>query len=169
MTRQEIKDLFVRYGPMVYRRARGILGNEADAEEATQEVFIKALRSGQGFEKRAQVSTWLYRITTNHCLNQLRNKKTRRLLLDAHTQQLQDFPTRRATPEQMVVIRSLLQKAPEDWARVAIYIHLDGLRHHEAAEVLGVSRRTVGNLLERFYTWARAQLNDSNEAPGDEK
>src|SRR4051812_30294696 len=79
-----VRRLFREHGPMVYRRALRILGNAADAEEALQEVFVRVLRGGEGFEQRSQVTTWLYRITTNYCLNFLRDNKRRRELLETH-------------------------------------------------------------------------------------
>ena len=57
--------IFMTHGPAVYRRALRLLGNHADAEEAMQEVFIRALRGAIGFDGQSQLSTWLYRITTN--------------------------------------------------------------------------------------------------------
>lgn len=162
MKRSEINALFERYGPMIYRRARYILGNDADAEEAAQDVFVKALRSNDGFEKRSQVSTWLYRITTNHCLNVIRDRNTRRGLLERHADQLREPPTTPASPSDIMLMRQLLTEAPEELARVAVFVHIDGMRHHEVAEVLGVSRRTVGNLLERFKQWALARCGEAS-------
>jgi RNA polymerase sigma-70 factor (ECF subfamily) len=75
---------------MVYRRALFLLGNHADAEDATQEVFLKALTNAEYFEHRSQVHTWLSRITTNHCLNYIRNQSRQANLrernLPDHTQ-----------------------------------------------------------------------------------
>jgi RNA polymerase sigma-70 factor (ECF subfamily) len=46
-----------------------------------------------------------------------------------------------------------------------VYVFLDGMSHEEAAELLGVSKRTVGNLLERFQAWAQEQLEPQAGAP----
>jgi len=54
LTRDEIGALFDRYSPLVYRRALSILGTPADAEEATQEIFIRALRKRDQFERRSR-------------------------------------------------------------------------------------------------------------------
>lgn len=59
---------------MVYTVCLRILGNEADAEEGAQEVFVKAFRSLASFQARAKFSTWLYRITYNHCISEIRKK-----------------------------------------------------------------------------------------------
>ena len=166
MTRDEIKELFDKYGPMVLRRSRSILGNESDAEEAAQEVFIRAIKGGQTFEKRSQVSTWLYKITTNYCLNQLRNQKRRRELWQTEGAPVKEQLSQ-DHPEVSLLIRRLLHAADETQAKVAIYVYIDGMSHAEVAKLLGVSRRTVGNILERFNTWARKRLADSRDKEND--
>jgi hypothetical protein len=70
-----VRQLFEQHGPRVYRRALRILGNAADAEEALQEVFIRVMRGAEGFESRSEITTWLYRITTNYCLNMVRSER----------------------------------------------------------------------------------------------
>lgn len=141
---------------MVYRRALRIMGNAADAEEATQEVFIRAFKSLDRFDPRAQHSTWLYRITTNYCLNQIRNRGRRHELLEENKRDLVQgsVPT---DAEKLALMRDLLARAEPRQARAALLVFVDGLTHDEAAEVLEVSRRTVGNLCKRFVAWAREE------------
>lgn len=148
--------LFDRYGAMVYRRALRILGNDADAEEATQEVFIRAFKALADFDPKAQHSTWLFRITTNYCLNQIRNRGRRAELLDARTADVPQgsVPT---DPEKLAMMRDLLARADERQAQAALLVFVDGLTQDEAAQIMQVSRRTVGNLCARFVEWARAQ------------
>ena len=150
-----LRQLFERHGPLVYRRALRILGNSADAEEATQEVFVRVMRGADGFEERSQVTTWLYRITTNYCLNLVRDRKRQHELL-AENHGPDTEVQRDAPPDQLVMLRHVLANADEDQARAAIYVYLDGMSHQEAAELLGVSRRTVGHWLERLLAEVHA-------------
>lgn len=152
-----IADWFARYGALVFRRARQLLGSDAAAEEATQEVFIRAAKALHRYDPRAQPSTWLYRITTNYCLNQIRDAGRRRQLLEARA----DEAAPASIPydvEKMVALRRLLAEAEPRQAEAAVAVYVDGMSHAEAAKVLGVSRRTVGNLCDRFVTWARETL-----------
>ena len=55
-------------------------------------------------------------------------------------------------------MRTLLQEADEEQAKAAVYVYIDGMSQNEAADLLGVSRRTVGNLLDRFNGWARKRM-----------
>lgn len=153
-TQTEIEALFVAWGPMVLRRALAILGNQADAEEATQDVFVRAIRALDSFEGRSEVSSWLYRITTNLCLNRIRNQQRRAQLRTQYPQKA-DSAT---APVEQVVARQLLRKVPnQDWARTAVYVYMDGMTHAETAEVMGVSVRTIGNHLAKLKDWASTQ------------
>jgi RNA polymerase sigma-70 factor (ECF subfamily) len=151
----DLKALFARHGALVYRRARRILGSHEDAEEATQEVFIRVLKSVERFEGRASVTTWLYEITTNYCLNQLRNRKRRDELRTANAPG--DTAVGTARPDDLAEARRLLARADLEQAKAALYVYLDGMSHQEAADLLGVSKRTVGNLLDRFRAWAEQE------------
>ena len=149
----EVGELFRQHGPMVYRRAFRLLGRREDAEEATQEVFIRAMRSASSFEGRSGVTTWLYQITTHYCLNLLRDRARRRQLWQENAAPV-ETPSGPAASE-LLHLRRLLAEADEQQARAAVYVYLDGMSHEEAAELLGVSKRTVGNLIDRFLAWAQ--------------
>ena len=164
---QQISLLFNQHGPRVYRRALRLLGNPADAEEATQEIFIRAFRSAGSFRQQSQMTTWLYQIATNYCLNLIRDRSRRTALHDEHVAPLADDASRPepVRPDDVVLLRRLLADADERQAAAAVYVFLDGMSHEEAASVLGVSKRTVGNLLERFQEWANARTAEGAEAP----
>jgi len=149
----DVGALFRLHGPMVYRRALRLLGRREDAEEATQEVFVRVMRSSSQFDGRSSMSTWLYQITTNYCLNQLRDRGRRRQLFEQNMQE--DDHKSSASVGDLVLLRRLLVEADEKQAHAAVYVYLDGMSHEEAAAVLGVSKRTVGNLIERFLAWAQ--------------
>jgi RNA polymerase sigma-70 factor (ECF subfamily) len=167
VTRDEITGFFHRYAPMVFRRARSLLGNAADADEATQEVFQRVLRHGEGFERRCKVSTWLWTITTNYCLNVLRDRARRRELLDEHGRDPALYPPGCPGPDEMLLMRRLLAHADERQAKAAIYVYLDGMSHREAAKKLKMAKRSVGNLLDQFKRWAREYLQRNGMPDGD--
>lgn len=159
---RELGELFRKYGPAVCRRAHRILGSQLEAQEATQEIFLRALSSADRFEGKSQLSTWLYQITTHFCLNQLRNRRRRQELL--REQSMSPEPESSVKPAELILLRQLLAEADEQQARAAICVYLDELTHQEAAEVLGVSPRTVGNLIDRFCAWAKSRVAESENA-----
>ncbi len=69
------RELFLEYESMVFRICYRILGNTEEAEDLTQDVFIKVYNSMSKFRFESKLSTWLYRISTNLSLNYLRKKK----------------------------------------------------------------------------------------------
>src|SRR5262249_20801731 len=154
-----VGELFRKHGAMVFNRALRILGRKEDAEEALHEVFIRVMRSHDRFDGRSEITTWLYQITTNYCLNLLRDGKRRRELFQAN---VAVEPERGAEPdaEDLLLLRRLLREADEQQARAAIYVYLDGMAQDEAARVLGVSQRTVSNLLDRFMRWAEQRAGE---------
>ncbi len=168
---QQISALFSQHGPRVYRRALRMLGNAADAEEATQEIFIRAFRSAEGFRQQSQLTTWLYQITTHYCLNLIRDRTRRTQLHEEHVAPMEDGSERAepASPDDVLLLRRLLSEADERQAAAAVYVLLDGMSHEEAASVLGVSKRTVGNLLERFQAWAAERVAQPPEPPPEPK
>lgn len=150
-----IEDLYRTYGPMVRRRARTILRNEAAAEDALQDVFTKAIMSRRAFRAAASPRTWLYRVTTNHCLNLIRDGRRRRELLDEKV-----APALSVVGDDgldaRVKVRDLMGRVPDDVREVATCFYFAGMTQDEVAEALGISRRTVGNRLRAFRDTAIA-------------
>lgn len=145
----DIRELYRAYAPSIYRRAQMLLRNDAEAHDAVQDIFERLLHKAQQFEGRSALMTWVYSVTTNHCLNRIRDGKRRRELLEAHQQD--EAPPSSADPATQLLVRDILGRVPEELARVAVYYYFDELTHDEIAELLGVSRRNVGYQLERFH------------------
>ena len=128
------------------------------------------MRSVDTFEGRSGITTWLYQITTHYCLNLIRDRGRRRQLLEQNVVLDGTTPDEpgSAAASDLVLLRQLLAEADEQQAQAAVYVYLDGMSHEEAAEMLGVSKRTVGNLLERFLSWA-GRRTEEKERKGSEK
>lgn len=157
--RSDIEVLYRRHAPAVFRRAMAILGNDAAATDAVQDVFISALSKHGTFRGESSPMTWLYRITTNLCLNRLRDERRRRELDRRSAQQAVTISGRRIeiTPD----VRKLLRALPARIAQAGVYCYVDGMTHEEIAQLLGVSRRTAGNCVARFEKAARKQMKES--------
>lgn len=154
----DIETLYERYAPSIQRRAYSMLRNEAEAHDAVQDVFEIVLRKAGQFEGRSALMTWVYSVTTNHCLNRIRDRTRRRELLDDHRDLLQ--PPDEDEPGAQLLVRNLLARVPKSLATVAVYYYFDELTHEEIADLLGVSRRKVGYQLERFHQRAERLLRN---------
>jgi RNA polymerase sigma-70 factor (ECF subfamily) len=147
-TKLDVEALYRSYGHSVLRRARQILASDDEAAEVLQELFTGLVARPQQFDGRSAPSTFLYAATTHACLSRLRNQRNRRRLIDEQVKPWATEIDSRST-ESASALRGVLGLLTDDEARAAVYHHLDGMSHAEVAEVLGCSRRHVGNLLER--------------------
>lgn len=164
--RRDVEDLYRRFGALVRRRARGILGDENEAQDAMHEVFVRVIRSMAEFRGQSQPSTWLYRITTNVCLNRIRDGRRRRERMGELADARAVLPSGAgASPEARPALQALLRLVPEDLAQAAVYHYVDEMDHAEIAAIVGVSRRTIGYRLDRFREQAQALLRDERVAP----
>lgn len=141
----DLAALYRLHGAMVLRRSRRLLRDDAAAQDAVQDVFLKLHECRQEFQESGLVS-WLYVVTTNLCLQRLRAMATRERLNGA----LAPETSARARGADLVLARSVLATLPEELATVAVYRFIDEMTHAEIAELLGCSRRHVGDLLVRF-------------------
>jgi RNA polymerase sigma-70 factor (ECF subfamily) len=138
---------------MVLRRARAMLGDEQAARDATQEIFVKVLAAWADFRADSSPVTWLYRATTNHCLNALRDGARHSAALDQLTHAAVSHAP--AGLDERLTLRAVLERVPGSLREIAVYYYLDQLSHEEIAKLTGVSRRTVGNRLVEFHAAAR--------------
>ncbi len=147
--------LYRAYGPMIYARCRRLLGDGAAAEDATQETFMRVHRHLDKADSREALA-WIYRIATNYCLNEIRNRKRRPELHEdtpeGATGDLQAALADRDLAERIVA------RAREKLRVVAWLHHVDGLDQGEVARVLDISRRTVVNRLAESAENARKFL-----------
>lgn len=157
----DVGALYERYAPLVMRRVLRFVP-PSEAEEVVHEVFVRVLEHAHTFRAEAAPSTWLYRLTTNHCLNRVRNQSRRDALWREHGG-LWDRSAMPDEAETVVFVREFWRDLPEELAAVATYYYADGLSHAEIARIVGVSRRTVGNRLARLEALAKHEARGCEE------
>ena len=151
-----IIEQFRRYGPSVYRRARHLLGSAEDAEDVMQDVFLSLAASLGKFDRSGPILNWLYRVTTNRCLDVIRRRRARCNFTFRYRPQMKE----QWVPENAIVLQHVLQRCRPEEQQALIYAYCDGLSHDEIARILGVSPRTVGNLLRRAQKRAKKMFAD---------
>ena len=133
----DIEQLYEKYGPMVLRRCRQLLGNEEEAMDATQDVFVKLLQSKQTIE---HPSSYLYVMTSNVCLSKIRSRKSRG---DSGDETLLEQIAVMSRTEDRVSAWSVLQKLfgmhPESSRTIALLHFVDGMTLEETASEVGMS------------------------------
>jgi RNA polymerase sigma-70 factor (ECF subfamily) len=165
--------LFEEYAPRVYHLARRLLGNAADAEDVTQDVFLQVVRKLPTFRGEAAFSTWLYRVTVNAALAYRRKQALR----EAHAlpEALEDFRedgnhralVRRwmTTPNHLALereghelIEEAIAKLPESYRDVYVLADVEHLPNAEIAEMLGLNVPGVKSRLHRARLLMRKAL-----------
>lgn len=142
------EQLFEQYHRLVYKTAFLMLGDAGEAEDALQEVFLKVHRSlGRYDERKAAMSTWLYRITVNHCLNLRRRRRIGLMPLDDAVVASGGAPSAyERLGETDAIMRALDGLSEKLRAAVILRYYLD-LSHEEMARTLGVPVGTVKSRL----------------------
>jgi RNA polymerase sigma-70 factor, ECF subfamily len=146
MTEDRLTALYRAYGPVIFARCRRLLGESTAAEDATQETFMRVHRHLDKADRQEALG-WIYRIATNYCLNEIRNRMNRPALVDAPEVAVDSIAAALANRD---LAERIVERAPEKLRVVAWLHHVDGLDQGEVARVLGISRRTVVNRLAEF-------------------
>lgn len=155
-TTHEFEVVYRRHAPLVHRRARSLLGSDAEALDVVQDLFTSLFERPEQFRAQSSLATFLYSATTRACWTRLRNGRTRaKLLADADPAAVSSVA--HCDPEHLVELRELLAGLDQPLAEVAVFYYLDDMSQAEIAEVLGCSRRQVGYLLERMHAATRTE------------
>jgi RNA polymerase sigma-70 factor (family 1) len=155
------QEIYHEHQKMVYNLALNYLQNTQDAEEVTQDVFVKIHAKLPSFEGKSSIKTWVYRITINHCLDFLKaQKRQKRFAIFKNIfnteNQIQydppDFNHPGVQLEDREALENLYKKInelPENQKTAVILKYLDDLPQREIAVVMDISEKAVESLLQR--------------------
>jgi RNA polymerase sigma-70 factor (ECF subfamily) len=143
-----LTQLYRSYGPVIFARCLRLLGDKPTAEDAAQETFLRVYRHLEKAPDSHEALMWIYRIATNYCLNEIRNRKgraePREVLPD------RPVPSVEALLADRDLVVRLLARAEDETRSIVWLYHVDGIDQGEVARILGISRRTVVNRLAEF-------------------
>jgi RNA polymerase sigma factor (sigma-70 family) len=151
--REAFSRLVDRYRDMVYTLCLRMLVNEMDADEAAQDVFLKAFRGIGNFQEKARFSTWLYRIAYNHCISVIRRKVKMIDLVDEAPEQSGDETELNgldtlSRKDRTLYVQKALEALPETDAVVITLFYYEELSLEEIAGITGLSG---GNIRIRLH------------------
>jgi RNA polymerase sigma-70 factor (ECF subfamily) len=157
------EEVVTNHSAKVYRLAYRLTGNKYDAEDLTQEVFVRVFRSLENF-KPGTLDGWLHRITTNLFLDQARRKS--RIRFDALADDAESrLPGREPGPEQSfefnnldVDVHAALEELPPDFRAAVVLCDIEGLTYEEIAATLNIKLGTVRSRIHRGRAQLRAAL-----------
>jgi RNA polymerase sigma-70 factor (ECF subfamily) len=162
-----------RNNQRLYRIARGVVRNDAEAEDIVQEAYLRAFAHLEGFRGDASLATWLSRITLNEALGRLRRQRRQRRDVSATVStnpqgQVIAFPLNALgdDPERTMAQRQILQlveratdNLPEVYRVIFVARVIEGLTVEETAELFGLQAATVKTRLHRARALLRKELD----------
>jgi RNA polymerase sigma-70 factor (ECF subfamily) len=167
--------LVERHRSMVYRVAYQFAGNHHDAEDIAQDVFIKVYRSLDRFRQDAQLTSWLYRIAMNACIDHRRRQSPAASAPfgEEAEHKLNNTPEETPGPEQKAyatelggVLEAEVGRLPPGQRIVFVMRHHQGLKLCEIAEALGLAEGTVKRQLHAAVHRLRQALSAANVTAG---
>lgn len=147
--------LVTRYQRVMYTVALRMLGNPQDAQDATQDAFVKAYQRLTTFDTSYRFYSWMYRILVNECLNLNRDRRPEEPLETDVAGGASPYDTALAVERRMRIDTALLRLTPE-YRTVVVLRHFAGQSYGEIAEALAIPEKTVKS---RLYT-ARQRLGE---------
>jgi len=175
-----LSELISRYERKTYTLAFRLMGNHADASDAAQEALVRVYTRLHNFRGDSAFSTWLFRVATNTCLDELRRRgRLRHASLDValptdegalprQTSDESDSPTERAERREIqAAVHRAINRLPDDYRVVVVMRDLHDYSYHEIAAMLDTSLGTVKSRLHRARQALRLILRATEAAKLD--
>lgn len=139
------------------------LGDASFAEDVAQEVFLKVYRARAGYEPKAKFSTWLYRVTVNHCLNEIRSRKSQPARMELVDDLLEESSVLEAgerlrKAEIQQAVKAAIDSLPEHQRMAVILARYEELSYEEIAATMGISLEAVKSVLHRAKDGLKEKL-----------
>ncbi|WP_136440195.1 RNA polymerase sigma factor [Pacificoceanicola onchidii] len=163
--------LTARLGPRVFAHAMRMLGNRAEAEDVAQDALLKLWRIAPDWrEGEAKVTTWLYRVTANLCIDRMRKARSGPAL-DAIPEPVDTAPSAAAGLQAQAraeALQDALNQLPERQRQAVILRHIEGLANPEIAQIMDIGPRAVESLTARGKRMLEALLSGRRDELGFE-
>lgn len=163
-----VRAIIKTHNQRLYRIARGVVRNDAEAEDVVQEAYMRAFSSLAAFRGEASLSTWLSRIVINEALGRLRKRRRIVAMPENPEARIIPFPLNPSDdPERTMAQRQILglveratDSLPDVYRSVFVARVIEGLSIEETADLLGVRPETVKTRLHRARSLVRKALDD---------
>lgn len=165
--------LMHRYGGAVYNLAYRMLGNSQDAEDASQEIFLRSYMRLESFDQARRFSTWLLSIASNYCIDRLRRRRFNWMTLDDVAFSL---PSGERGPERLALdhdqqerVQRALQQLPDHYRLVLVLFYWYDLSYAEIEQVTGLTESTIKTRLHRARRMLATALGPEERMLWDER
>jgi RNA polymerase sigma-70 factor (ECF subfamily) len=165
-----ISELYERFGALVFKAARQVLNSRAEAEDASQEIFVRLWKTADRFDpRRARLVTWVMLIARRHLIDRLRRKVARPEVLGLETENEAGFIPEGSTKEPVVPVESnpalaaRIQELPALQREVIERTYLKGFTLREVSEQLNAPLGTVKSALSRGLARLRERMGEAEQ------
>lgn len=164
-------ELLALHEKKMYAVCLRMCGNYEDAQDCLQEVMLRVYRAISGFKGQATFSTWLYRVTMNTCLDELRRRKNKQTvsldgLLDTGWSPSDDFDTpehHALSGEKRRAIQDMISELPEDMRSAVVLRDVEGFSYEEIAGMLNINVGTIKSRISRGREKLREKIRRKPE------
>ena len=156
-------EIFDQYKNLVFKTAFLMQGDEAEAEEALQEVFIRVYRSLESYRpEKGAITTWLHRITINYCLEKRRKHRFLFIAFDDGPKELVDASARLTNEllDEKEIVKQAMRRLSLKLRAVIILRYFWDLPYAEIATILHIPLGTVKSRIDRALRNLREELKD---------
>lgn len=165
-----ISELYERFGALVFKASRQVLNSRAEAEDASQEIFVRLWKTADRFDpRRARLVTWVMLIARRHLIDRLRRKVARPEVLGLETENEAGFLPEGSTKEQVApaesnpALSARIQELPALQREVIERTYLKGFTLREVSEQLNAPLGTVKSALSRGLARLRERMGDAEQ------
>ncbi|MCP9763606.1 RNA polymerase sigma factor [Lacihabitans soyangensis] len=138
------EEIYERYANKVYRKCYSFVYNQAKAEDFTHDIFLKLIVKIGTFKETSKFSTWLYSITYNYCMDQIRvTKKNQEVALEGDYELVDDYEDEELAQMQGSQLSKSLEKIPSDEKALILMKYQDDFSIKEIAETLKITESAV--------------------------
>lgn len=154
---QAFEHLVTKYQGMVFNTIYRYIGTSDDVEDCAQEIFIKVWRNIKKFKGKSKLSTWIYRITANHCLTFRMKRKKAPVSLDALTEQGAEPKSLGIDPDyetkhKIALVKEAIDRLPERQRMALILSQFEEKTYKEIAQIMNTSVASIESLIFRART-----------------
>lgn len=163
---QDFTLLYRRYARKVFAKCISMLGDEALARDATQDIFIKVLLNLSRFNEQSSFSTWVYSITYNYCIDMIRKKKKIPLLFTEDVGKVGQEVAEAEIPDSVLLemkqdrLEKVLDRLPPGDKAILLMKYIDDLQIRDIAEVLGKTESAIKMQIMRAKQKAQSIHDD---------
>ena len=179
-----VAQLYEQFRRPIHSYIYRLLGNQEDADDVTQEVFVRACTSWNGLYERERLAPWLYRIATNLCVDMLRRRKRISWWSLSHRYRNDDYSEEGANEDTFAfladsggipeiaerdLIRRTLDSLPPEYATVLVLSAAQGVSYQEIATIMGISPNASATRISRAKRMFIEQYQRLNKDGGKQE